>query len=175
MHFKKVFLRSHWRMSDTSYKDGLKAYALSSILILSGEKAILDFWLLSWHWWVGVNSSLSAPKRPELLNRQWLFMPMLLLLLRWRWCYCKEYWMIYRGQCFLDVVWFGFWTHPLPLFSRKMSLLLRLHVCPLSSLLAGEEVGGGGGAKSYEGRRECLVLYKLFNTHVIILLLHCCT
>ncbi len=67
----------------------------------------------------------------------------------------REYWMIYRGPGFLDVVWFGSSPTLSPL-SRQQVVSLSLSSCvsPVN-LTDWREIGGfgGGGAKSYEGEK----------------------
>ncbi len=66
----------------------------------------------------------------------------------------REYWMNYWGPGFLSVVWFGsFPTTPPPPPRTVSKLSLFITVCRRSSLLKGEEGGGVGGAKSYEGEK----------------------
>jgi hypothetical protein len=72
----------------------------------------------------------------------------------------REYLMIYRGPGFLDVVRFD---PPLPPNVGKLNLRHTGILRKRDNLLTGEWGGGGGGAKSYDGR-ETLVLYKSFHT-----------
>ncbi len=63
--------------------------------------------------------------------------------------------------------------HPLPpaLPSpvSKWSLFLSLHVCRRSNLLTGEGEGrGGGGAKSYDGKKVCLLYIIQYSLHIIM-------
>ncbi len=83
----------------------------------------------------------------------------------------REYWMIYRWQDFLSVVWFGSTqtSFPLPSPVGKLSLFLTFPVCRRSSLQAGEAGGGGVGGRGRAwiqiiGPLESLALYKSFNT-----------
>jgi hypothetical protein len=76
----------------------------------------------------------------------------------------REYWMIYRepgvlGGCMIRLL-------PLPPSSViKLALFLSLLVCRRSSLLTGEGGGGRWSGRSQIIRpRECLALYKSFNT-----------
>ncbi len=62
----------------------------------------------------------------------------------------REYWIIYRGQGFLAVIWFGSFAAPPPPIT--VSKLDRRHTGRLrkrDNLLTGEGVGGGWGAESY--------------------------
>ncbi len=76
----------------------------------------------------------------------------------------REYWMIYRGPGFLSIVWFCSSHVPPPSPASKLSLFLRLPGCCRSSLLTGEGGTGGPVKSQIIRRRECLVLYKSFNT-----------
>ncbi len=70
--------------------------------------------------------------------------------------------MIYRGPGILAVVWFGF--YPTPLLPSAVSKLDARHIRRLKkrdNFLMKEEWGEGGGSQII---RECLVLYKSFNT-----------
>ncbi len=77
----------------------------------------------------------------------------------------REYWMIFRGPAFLAVVWFG--SSPIPWSPLSSARWLSFSVfleCCRSSLLA----AGGGGSWWARSQiilaRECLALYKSFNT-----------
>ncbi len=79
--------------------------------------------------------------------------------------YFRKYWMIYGGPGFLANIWFGSSPTPfLPSPVSNLSLFLSLAVCRRSTLLKAV-TGGEGWARSQIRRpRECLVLYKSFNT-----------
>ncbi len=72
----------------------------------------------------------------------------------------REIWIIYRGPGLLVVVWFG--SSPTlspPLTSAScLSLSQSPYVSPVE-LNNVREAGGGGGAKSYDDKKACYILW----------------
>ncbi len=77
----------------------------------------------------------------------------------------REYWMIYIGQRFLNVLWFGSSSTPSPLsfFVSKIDRRQRGDWERETTYWLERRWWGGGGSQIMQ-RRESLVLYKLFLT-----------
>ncbi len=73
----------------------------------------------------------------------------------------REYWMIYRRQGFLAVIWSGSFPASSPLPSGSS---LSQSYCLPQVEITDVEGGGGGWRSQIMRRRESLVLFKSFNT-----------
>jgi hypothetical protein len=93
----------------------------------------------------------------------------------------REYWMVYRRPGLKAVVWFGSSPIP-PLLPSASCLSFWVFLCLSPSSLLTGEVGGGAGAKSYDGEKAWSSLnhsiqYSLYvalqlHVHIARLLTH---